>query len=309
MKFGVQTFLDGVEWQQVEDAWRFLEDQTPYESIWTYDHFVPPTANPDGPALEGWVALAALAAQTTRVRIGCLVSGVTYRNPALLGKMTTTIDHISRGRVVAGIGAAWHEPEHRFFGWDFPATGERMDRLEEAAEILSGMLSGANRLDFKGRYYSVNGAPINPPGIQRPIPLLIGGGGEKRTLRTAARFANIVNVAGTPAHVKRKIDVLAAHCRDVGRDPAEIAISIQSALIVTENQGLLDRALGVYANRYGITTAEAQRELPIGDAEHVYGVIRQYEDIGVELFIQMAQGPWRTDIYERIAEQVLSRFA
>jgi F420-dependent oxidoreductase-like protein len=309
MKFGIQTSLDRVEWQQLEDAWRFFDSQTGYDSAWTYDHFVPPIGDPNGPCFEGWTALAALAATTKRLRLGCLVTGVTYRNPGLLGKMAITVDHVSGGRLEMGLGAAWHEAEHRFFGWEFPAIRERQDRLEEAAQILKALFNPDGVVDFKGRYYQLNEAPALPAGVQKPIPLMIGGGGEKRTLRTVARYADITNVAGTAAEVKRKFEVLEQHCRDAGRDPAQIRKTIHSALVVTDNEDLANRvAAGMGAMR-GLSAEEARKEFPIGRPEQVREALKKYEDAGVESVIQMSQGPWKSEIYKRISDEVIAHFA
>jgi F420-dependent oxidoreductase-like protein len=309
MKFGIQTSIDRVEWQQLEQAWKFFDGQTGYDSAWTYDHFVPPIGDPNGPCFEGWTALAALAATTKRLRLGCLVSGVTYRNPGLLGKMAITVDHISGGRLEMGLGAAWHEAEHRFFGWEFPPIRERQDRLEEAAQILKEMFSPTGTIDVQGRYYQVNQAPALPAGIQTPIPLMIGGGGEKRTLRTVARYADITNVAGTAAEVKRKFDILEQHCRDAGRNPAEIRKSIQSALVVTDNEDLANRvAAGMGAMR-GLSAEDARKEFPIGRPDQVREALKKYEDVGVEYVIQMSQGPWKPEVYSRISDEVIARFA
>ncbi|MEX2237176.1 MAG: TIGR03560 family F420-dependent LLM class oxidoreductase [Dehalococcoidia bacterium] len=308
MKFGIQTSIDRIEWQQLEDAWRFFDTQTGYHSAWTYDHFVPPMGDPNGACFEGWTALAALAGATSRINLGCLVSGVTYRNPALLGKMAVTVDHISGGRLTVGIGAAWHEAEHRFFGWEFPPVKERQDRLEEAAQILRAMLSGDDSLDFQGHYYQVNQAPILPSGVQKPIPLMIGGGGEKRTLRSVARYADVMNVSGTAAEVKHKIEVVERHCRDAGRNPAEIEKSIQAVLVVTDNEDLANRVAAGVAGRSGLTPAEARKEYPIGRPEEVREVLKKYQDVGVEHVIHMSQGPWKEEIFKRISDEVIAHF-
>lgn len=308
MKFGIQTSIDKIAWEQLADAWRFLDTQTGYDSAWTYDHFVPPMGDPDGACFEGWTALAALAAVTERIRLGCLVSGVTYRNPALLAKMAVTVDHISSGRLVMGIGAAWHEAEHRFYGFDFPPVKERQDRLEEAVQILKAMFHSDGGVDFQGRYYQVNGAPALPPGVQRPIPIMVGGGGEKRTLRTVARYADIMNVSGTPADVRHKIGVLEKHCAEAGRNPAEITKSIQTVLVVTDNEDLANRVAAGAGARSGLSPDEARREYPIGRPEQVREVIKKYEDVGVEHLIHMSQGPWKPEIYQRISDEVIAHF-
>ena len=308
MKFGIQTSIDRVDWQQLVDAWQFFDTQTGYHSAWTYDHFVPPTTAPDGPCFEGWTALAGLAAVTSRLRLGCLVSGVTYRNPALLGKMAVTVDHISSGRLIMGIGAAWHEGEHRFYGWEFPPVRERQDRLEEAAQILRTMLSDEGSLNFQGRHYQVNAAPVLPGGVQKQIPLMIGGGGEKRTLRTVARYGDIANVSGTPAEIKHKFEVLEQHCQDVGRNPSEIERSIQTPVVVTDREDLADRVAAGFGGMRGLSAEDARREFPIGRPEQVREVIKKYQDIGVEHVIQMSQGPWKEEVYERISDEVITHF-
>lgn len=308
MKFGIQTSIDRISWDQLEEAWRFFDTQTGYYSAWTYDHFVPPLGDPNGPCFEGWTALAALAAVTERIRLGCLVSGVTYRNPALLGKVAVTVDHISGGRLEMGIGAAWHEAEHRFFGWEFPSVKERQDRLEEAVQILKAMFNPEGGVDFQGRHYQVNGAPALPAGVQQPIPIMVGGGGEKRTLRTVARYGDIMNVSGTASEVRHKIDVLERHCVEAGRDPAKITKSVQTTIVVTDNEDLINRVAGGMAARSGLTPEQARQEFPVGRPKEVREVIKKYEDAGVEYMIQMSQGPWKQEVYKRISDEVIAHF-
>jgi F420-dependent oxidoreductase-like protein len=188
------------------------------------DHFyqLPLLGDPSEPMLESYTLLGGLAARTTTARLGTLVTGVTYRNPAILAKQVTTLDIISKGRAVLGIGAAWFETEHRSLGVPFPAVGERMDRLEEALQICRAMLRD-ERPTFEGRYYRVEGAINHPPPVQAGgPPILVGGQGEKRTLKLAARYADAVNLTADRADIPRKIDVLAKHCADAGRDPATL---------------------------------------------------------------------------------------
>src|SRR5688572_19425520 len=160
MRFGIQTSIDNVAWSELADMWQFLDRETQFYSAWTYDHFVPPGARPgqdrDGGCFEGWSALAALAAITKRIRIGCLVTGVTYREPGVLAKMAATVDHISSGRLEFGIGAAWHEVEHRMFGIPFPPVKERQDRLEEACALIRGLFESDGPTSFEGRYYRLD---------------------------------------------------------------------------------------------------------------------------------------------------------
>src|SRR6478672_2215656 len=205
-----------------------------FESVWVMDHFwqLPALGGPDEPILEAYTLLGALAARTERVRLGTLVTGVTYRNPALLAKMVTTLDIISKGRAILGIGAAWYEPEHDGFNFDFPRAGDRLDRLEEAVQICRAMFREDHQT-FKGRYFSIDDArnvprPIQPGGP----PIMIGGGGEKRTLRLVAQYADMCNVSGGPDTMRHKFDVLRGHCESVGRDPKEITTTRLGTLML-----------------------------------------------------------------------------
>jgi len=312
MKFGLQTSLNNVEWREIEDMWKFLDRETKFDSAWTFDHFVPPGPGQDANAncFEGWTALAALAAVTGRIRVGCLVTGVTYREPAVLAKMAATVDHLSNGRLEFGIGAAWHEGEHRMYGIPFPPVRERQDRLEEAARIIRMLFAADGPVDFAGRYYTLERAVFVPKTVQRPHPpMMIGGGGEKRTLRTLAKYGDVMNVSGTPAIVRAKIAVLERHCREVGRDPAEIAKTVFGTIVVSENQGLLDRVAAMFGAGLGLKPEEAKEQLPIGSGAHVREVVERYAEAGVTQMIMASQGPWKREVYQRINDEVVAAFA
>ena len=199
-------------------------EEAGFASLWVMDHLyqLPDLGGADQPMLEAYTLLGALAACTERAELGTLVTGVTYRNPALLAKQLTTLDVISCGRAVLGIGAAWHDVEHVAFGFDFPPAGERLDRLEEAVQICRAAFTEPS-VTFAGRYYHVDHLQ-NVPRPLRPggPPILIGGGGERRTLALVARHADRCNVAGDLATVRHKLAVLREHCRTIGRDPATI---------------------------------------------------------------------------------------
>jgi F420-dependent oxidoreductase-like protein len=195
-----------------------------FDLVTVMDHVyqIPPIGPETEPMLEAYTTLGALAASTTRVRLATLVTGVTYRNPALVAKMVTTLDVISKGRAVCGLGAAWNESEHRGYGFAFPPIGERMDRLDEALAICRLMFT-EERPSFEGRFYRLEEALNVPRPIQPGGPsIMIGGGGEKRTLRLVARHADISNLAGHLDEVAPKLEVLARHCEAEGRDPATI---------------------------------------------------------------------------------------
>jgi len=198
-------------------------EQAGFDSVWVMDHLyqigmVGPRENS---MLEAYTLLGALAGRTQRAALGTMVTGVTYRNPALLAKMVTTLDVVSSGRAILGIGAAWNDDEHAGYGYDFPPAGERLDRLEEALQICRAMFTEP-AATFTGRHYRVAEVLNNPKPIRGRIPILIGGSGERRTLRLVAQYGDACNVFGDPEGVRHKLDVLERHCADVGRDPAEI---------------------------------------------------------------------------------------
>lgn len=231
MRFAFKTSPQDTTWADMLAVWRAADDIEIYESGWTFDHFYPIFSDSTGPCLEGWTTLTALAQATERLRLGTMVTGVHYRHPAVLANMAASLDIISGGRLELGIGAGWNEEESGAYGIPLGTVTERMDRFEEACQVLIGLLS-RETTDFAGTFYQLTGARNEPKGPQRPHPpICIGGNGEKRTLRITARYAQHWNfVNGTTAEFARKRDVLAAHCADIGRDPKEILLSAQRRL-------------------------------------------------------------------------------
>lgn len=210
-------------------------EESGFSSLWVMDHLMqlPPLGGPAASILEGYVTLGALAAVTHRVELGTLVTGVTYRNPALLAKQIATLDALSGGRVILGIGAAWYDVEHAAYGWDFPPVKERFGRLHEAVAICRGMFDNET-FSYDGTYYSVADARVVPR-PQRRIPIMIGGSGERKTLRMVAEFADMCNIGGTAAVVSRKLTILDEHCAAVGRDPREVKRTSMTSLFVSPN--------------------------------------------------------------------------
>jgi F420-dependent oxidoreductase-like protein len=208
-------------------------EEAGFDAIYLMDHFrqIPQVGRPFDDMLESWTTLAFLAACTERVRLGTLVSGITYRNVAHLGKIVATLDVLSGGRAVCGVGLAWFAQEHRAYGWDFPSTGDRYALLEDALQLLP-VLWGPGSKPFRGRVLEVSETLCYPRPLQQHVPLVLGGGGERRTLLLAARYADAANVMGPLDVVRRKADVLRAHCRDVGRDPSDVALSHLSTALV-----------------------------------------------------------------------------
>jgi F420-dependent oxidoreductase-like protein len=245
MRFAFKTANHHTTWEDILAVWSEADRIELFESGWLFDHFYPiwsplnETPDPSEPCLEGWTMLAALAQATHRLRIGTLVTGIHYRNPAILAKMISTIDIISEGRIEIGIGAGWNQEESGAYGIELGTPRERSDRFEEACEVLVGLLTQPTTT-FNGTYYQVNDARCEPKGPQRPHPpILIGGSGERRTLRTAAQFANHWNFgAGSTDEFCRKRDILHEHCSQIGRPPSEITLSTHVWLNSGSNEDL-----------------------------------------------------------------------
>jgi F420-dependent oxidoreductase-like protein len=212
---------------EMRTVWR-IADQSGFDHLWNFDHFAAIGGPPERDVLEGWTLLGAMAEATSRVRIGCMVTGNTYRHPAVLAKIAVTVDHLSDGRLEFGLGAAWAELEHTMLGLEFGTVGTRIARMAEACELIRSLWR-EDRTDFDGRHYRLRGAIANPKPVQRPHPpIWIGGSGERKTLRVVAEHADVWNCAsGEPDEVARLSGVLDGHCADVGRDPAEIRRSVQ----------------------------------------------------------------------------------
>jgi F420-dependent oxidoreductase-like protein len=232
MKLGALLWPQYTEWRPLADAAAAAE-RLGYDSLWTWDHLYPIVGSPDGPIFEGYLTLAGFAATTSRASLGLMVGANTFRNPALTAKIATTLDHLSGGRAVLGIGGAWFETEHRAYGIDFGrSAGERLDWLDEAVEIMRAMLDG-RPATARGPHYAVRGVRNDPPPLQSRLPIVIGGGGERKTLRTVARFADAWNIGGDVDEVRHKDEVLRRWCDEVGRDHREIerTVSAGSAII------------------------------------------------------------------------------
>ncbi|HEV8280330.1 MAG TPA: LLM class F420-dependent oxidoreductase [Candidatus Limnocylindrales bacterium] len=246
------------------------------EVVTVMDHLyqIPGVGQVDEPMLEGWLVLAALARETNRVRLGTLVTGVTYRNPALLAKQVTTLDTISGGRAILGIGAAWNDVEHEGYGFDFPPVGERMDRLEEALAIIKSMFI-EDRPTFEGKHYRIERAlnvprPIEPGGP----PILVGGGGEQRTLRIAATYADMTHwfPLGMEA-LKRKDELLTRYCEEIGRDPSTIERTMATPVVVAGSEAEANAALER-------VPPERRPFVNIGSPEQAADALRPYIDAG-----------------------------
>src|SRR5450755_4173548 len=227
MRLSFKTVPQDTAWEPMRDVWVAADDIEIFSAGWNFDHFYPILQDDrTGPCFEGWTMLAALAGLTHRIRLGVMVTGNPYRHPAVLANMAASLDVISGGRLELGIGAGWNEEESGAYGIELGGPAERSDRFEEACQVIVSLLT-REITDFAGKYYQLTSARCEPKPVQQPHPpLVVGGSGERRTLRTAARFAQHWNfVGGPPEEFARKRDVLYAHCQDIGRDPKEITLS------------------------------------------------------------------------------------
>ena len=263
-------------WDEIHEITTHCE-RTGWDGVYFADHFMPngPGAEPlDGNTLECWSIIAALAAAVPRLRLAPLVTSVTYRHPAVLANIAAAVDQISNGRLTLGLGAGWQENEHAAYGLALGTLRERMDRFEEAVQILHSMLREP-RTTFSGQYFEVQDAPNQPAPVQDKLPLLIGGGGEKRTLRIAARYADHWNSWTTPEVLAHKISVLRAHCADAGRDPAEIHVSTQAMLYLSTDEAWLKEK----------RESDIGRAAIIGTPAEVTDILRQYREAGADEII------------------------
>jgi len=259
-------------------------EQAGFDSVFVMDHFyqLPNIGPRTDPMLEGYTLLAGIAARTRKVRLGTLVTGVTYRNPAFLAKVATTLDIVSSGRAILGLGAAWNEDEHRGYGYEFPPVAERLSRLEEALQICRAMFR-EEAPTFEGRYYRIEGALNSPRPIQpNGPPIMIGGGGEQRTLKLVAQYADMCNIFGDAALVRHKMDVLERHCQTVGRDPSTIVKTRLGSLLIRKTDAEAQRLFEQILKRPGIDQERVRAVFMVGGPDRVAEQAQQLLDAGLD---------------------------
>jgi F420-dependent oxidoreductase-like protein len=287
-------------WPELLDLARHGE-ATGWDGVWIADHFMPNGPDLTAPMLEAWTTIAALAASVPRVRIGCLVSGNTYRHPAVLANQAATADAVSGGRIVLGLGAGWQQNEHDAYGIPLHHTKERLERFDEACAIVKCLLT-QERTTFAGYHYTLRDAVCEPKGADGHIPLLVGGGGERVTLRIAARHADEWNVWGTPEVLAHKGAVLDGHCEALDRDPATIDRSAQALLFLSDDESWL------------ATRRQAQVPMPtmIGTPAQLVDVVGAYAEAGVDELIipdfTLGGGERAKDTYDRFLTEVAASF-
>jgi F420-dependent oxidoreductase-like protein len=310
IRFGIQTAQQNVEWQSLRELWKNA-DAWGYDSLWAFDHFYPIFTDPEGPCFEGWTLLAALARETTRARIGHLVTGNTYRHPALLAKMAATVDHVSGGRLNLGIGAGWFELEHKSLGFDFKTVPARLQALDEACRIIKGMFT-EKKTTFRGKHYTVEDAMGNPMPLHRP-PIMIGGTGKKVLLRIVAEHADMWNGSDSAEVMGDLIRVIDQHGETLGRDTREIEHSVAMPFCYGAPKERQDFMCQVVAHMRSvspssprtITPEQARAEMLIGDEQECLDTIARYHQIGVTHFILMAFPPYFPDELQGFAEDVI----
>ena len=301
LKTGVLVWNQYTDWPAINAAGRRV-DELGYDSLWTWDHLYPIIGDPMGPFLEGWLVLAGWSQVTSHSTIGLLVGANTFRNPALVAKMATTLDHMTGGRAVLGIGAAWFDTEHEAFGLEFGRSfGERIGWLDEAVEVMRTMLRG-EPATARGPHYQVKDARNVPPPVQAHLPILIGGSGEQKTLRTVARFADIWNVAQvTPEQAAHKDEVLRRWCDEVGRDPDEIERTLSLGPVLIRD----DRSdIAAWEQRYREANPGATREILSGSSEEIAESARPYVALGFRHLIYHMPQPYDDETFERFATEV-----
>jgi alkanesulfonate monooxygenase SsuD/methylene tetrahydromethanopterin reductase-like flavin-dependent oxidoreductase (luciferase family) len=306
VKLGAVFWMQGAKWPALRDGWQ-AAGRAGVDSLWTEDHLLADAGDWRQPKFEGWAALAALAPLTQTPRVGVLVTAVAFRNPGHVAKLATTLDHITNGRLVLGMGAGQLQREHEAFGLDFGATpGARLDRLDEALGLIRRLLDG-ELVTHHGRYYDFVDALCEPRPIQKRIPFMIGGSGPKKTLGIVARHADEWNKSGgSPEVVAQSLDVLQERCAEVGRDYRTIKKSVMVWMHIRDGaEDAMDvhRAIRVAAG-FPPTTDRGVLSLPTtaGTIEQVAGAIRAYQSVGIdELLLQMHE-PFDLETLRRLPE-------
>lgn len=314
-RMGFQVWGQYVTWAELMAIGEDI-DALGFDELWSNDHLLPQAAGGvgelgelDGPVFEGWSILFGWAGLTSRARMGCLVSGGGYRNPGLLVKMATALDHASGGRAALGLGAGWFEREHRVFGFEFPPLGRRLDRMGEAAAICRGLLDGSS-VTYDGQWFTAAGARNDPLPVQSRLPLAIGGSGEKRTLRFVAEYADIWNAdQDDPESFRRRNEILDEHCRVVGRDPASIerTAGLPAPCIRPTREEAVEALTAILQHQampYAAALKMASGSPFTGPVETVVAELRRYRDAGLDAVMFDWPAPFDHPTLEALAGPV-----
>jgi F420-dependent oxidoreductase-like protein len=276
-----------------------------FDALFVMDHLheIPGVGPPEHRMLEGNTALAALAGRTERLNLGLMVGSVTYRNPAMHAKITTTLDVISGGRAIHSLGAGWFEDEHQAYGYEFPPLKERFERLEDALQISRAMFT-QERASYTGKHHRVDGALNNPRPLRGDIPILVGGSGERKTLRLVAEYADGCNIFGDPERVRHLMGVLDGHCGDVGRDPKEITRTRLGTLAIAATHDEAARRLAAWPDRANLDPERLKMVLTLGDPDEIGEQVQALRDAGIEGFVFHLPNPQDLDTVALAGETV-----
>ncbi|MEK6719394.1 MAG: LLM class flavin-dependent oxidoreductase [Chloroflexota bacterium] len=302
LKLGMLLWSQAATWPEMLAATRRIE-AAGYDHLWTWDHLYAIYGDPHQPIFEGWSLLAGWAMATERIRIGLLVGANTFRNPGLVAKTATTLDHISGGRAILGLGGAWFEHEHTAHGIDFGSGfGQRLDWADEAVAAMRGLLDGATVTSPDGGRYAFQDLRQEPLPLQAHLPIMIGGSGEKKTLRTVARYADQWNAFGTAEKLAHKDEVLRRHCAEVGRDEAEIERTVGCKIVIRDSRSEAERVWAdqMAHNRTPRDEWDDVETLWIGTPEEVAAEIRSRVDVGFETVIVELPAPYDIETIERL---------
>ena len=306
MRFGAAFWIQRTDWPDLRDACLAAEGAG-WDTIWLDDHLLSDEASPDDPKLEGWASLHAVASVTSRARLGVLVSSTTFRNPGLIAKLATTLDHVSGGRAVLGLGGGWFEREHEAFGIDFGSGfGERLDRLDEATMLIRRLLDG-ERVTHRGRFFEMTDALSEPRPIQPRLPILIGGSGKTKTLRTTARYADVWNAYGSPERFEELVAVLEERCSEIGRDPATIERTVTTHTVIRDTpRAAMDawqESARIHDLEGKLGSDNSDRGLTFGGPPAAFAeLVERYAAAGLDEIIVVFRSPFDLETMGRIGE-------
>ncbi len=306
LKLGILLWSQAATWDDYLESAR-LVDRLGYDHLWTWDHLYAIVGASDQPILEGWTMLSAWAMATERTRLGLLVGANPFRNPGVVAKMAATLDHISHGRAILGVGGAWMELEHRAHGIEFGASiGQRLDWMDESVAAMRDLLDGKSVTSPAGSHYAFDDLRQYPQPIQARLPIMIGGAGEQKTLRTVARYADMWNAVARVEEMAHKVDVLRRHCDEVGRDIAEIdmTLGIKATIRDTEAEAVRVWKAAIEFNRAPMSRVEHDSSFWNGTPEQIADRLRPYVALGFRTVISEQPAPFDAETFERLIGEV-----
>jgi alkanesulfonate monooxygenase SsuD/methylene tetrahydromethanopterin reductase-like flavin-dependent oxidoreductase (luciferase family) len=306
IKTGILLWSQASTWPEKLDAAKRV-DRLGYDHLWTWDHVYAIFGDPYQPIFEGWSSLAAWAMATEHTRLGLLVGANTFRNPGLTAKIAETVDHISDGRAILGIGGAWFDLEHEAHGIDFGSGfGQRLDWLDESVGAIRTVFDGGSVTSPPGGHYAFKDLRHSPLPIQKRLPIMIGGSGEKKTLRTVAKYGDMWNAMGTPEFMAHKVEVLRGHCDAVGRDIADIEFTLGVKLTIRDSEAEADRVwkAAMEHNKTPLSDLEDDDTFWNGSPEQIADRLRPYVELGFRTVISEQPAPYDVETFERFIGEV-----